>query len=142
MSTEENKALVKKAIEANEKNDTSMIDELYTSDFVIHLLGPNPPIDLKLEQMTTENAPATFTYQKIKTEDMIAEGDKVWTRMTVTAKHTGKLFNIEPTGKTSSVVRFTIWRIQDGKIAEMWNLDNGLDRLQQMGVIPPTEELG
>ena len=144
MSVEQNKAVAKKAIEAMVNNDWSMLDELYTSDFVIHFLGGYPTLDLNLEQIKQAigNAPASFTEQKITIEDMIAEGDKVSIRTTVSGKHTGNFLGIEPTGKSSTAAQFTIYHIQDGKIAEMWNLFNNLGRLQQLGVIPPTEELG
>jgi predicted ester cyclase len=143
VGTEENKAIVKKAIEANEKNDWSLADEYYASDFVFHVMTENPPRDLTLEQLKTlENTPPTLSDLEATIEDMIAEGDKVSVRRTVSGKHTGIGFHVEPTGKSVNMVQFIVCRFQDGKIADMWILVNMASVLQQLGIIPPAEELG
>jgi len=144
MGIEENKAIVNQFRERGAIGDTSVIEELTTSNFVVHLLGPNPPRDMNREELKqfTDSFVTPWSDMSVTVEDMIAEGDKVVIRATRSGKQTGKLFNIEPTGKTVTVARFTVFRIEDGKIAEMWNLDNMLSQFQQLGVIPPTEELG
>jgi steroid delta-isomerase-like uncharacterized protein len=69
-------------------------------------------------------------------EDMVAEGDKVATRMTSRGTHTGDFRGIAPTGKQFTVTGMDLFRIADGKIAEQWtNLDT-LGVLQQLGVLP------
>ena len=144
MGIEENKALLKKTIEANVKRDIAMVEELNRSDFVGHLMSANPPVDFNLEQVKQmlENPSPTLSDYKITIEDMIAEGDKVSVRTTVSGKHTGKFFNIESTGKSVTIAQYTIFRIQDGKIAEGWNLGNAAGLLEQVGVIPPLDEIG
>ena len=131
-------------VEKLSKGDTSAIDELTTTEYVIHALAANPPRDFNREELkqAIQTAGDTWSDMSVTVEDMIAEGDKVVIRATRRGKHTGKLYNIEPTGKTVSVARFGVFRIDSGKIVEMWNLDNVLGQFQQMGVIPPVEELG
>ncbi|WP_420008972.1 ester cyclase [Xanthomonas sacchari] len=50
--------------------------------------------------------------------DQVAEGDKVTTRKTVSGRHTGTLFGVEPTGKTVSIVR-----VENGRYVEHWGLN-------------------
>jgi len=144
MGIEENKAIVNQFRERMSKGDTSAIDELMTTNCVLHALGATPTRDFNREEFRQmlENAGAIWSDMSVTYEDIIAEGDKVVIRATRSGKHTGKLNNIEPTGKTVTVVRFSVFRIEDGKIAEMWNMDNLLSQFQQLGVIPPFEEIG
>lgn len=68
-------------------------------------------------------------------EDIIAEGDKVWIRLTQTGTHTGKFRGLRPTGKKIKYTAVTIWRIVDGKVAEGWGIYDQLDYYKQLGVI-------
>ena len=69
-------------------------------------------------------------------EDVIAEGDKVVTRLTITGTQTGTLQGIPPTGKKFSMRGIDIFRVVDGKIVEHWDAVDQLGMLQQLGVIP------
>jgi len=142
MGIEENKEVVSRLAEAMEKHDISSMDELLTDDCVFHLLNSNPPQDKGREQVKETFIANIFSDQTFTVDDVIAEGDRVLLRLTVSGKHTGKILNIEPTGKFTSATRFSIYRVQDGKIAECWTLNNDLDLYQQLGALPPSEEIG
>jgi C-1 hydroxylase len=73
-------------------------------------------------------------------EDIIAEGDKVWTRVTYTGTHTGKYLGFAPTGKKISYNSVTIKRVVDGKMVEGWTVSDMLDFFKQIGIILPTEK--
>jgi C-1 hydroxylase len=68
-------------------------------------------------------------------EDIIAEGDKVWVRNTITGTHKGKYRGLAPTGKKFTEASVDIFRIVDGKLVEGWNVTDELDFLKQLGVI-------
>ena len=57
--------------------------------------------------------------------------------------HTGEwdLFGakLPPTGKKTSIMMVFIWRIEDGKLAEGWEVDDNLEFLRQLGVVEYTE---
>jgi predicted ester cyclase len=60
---------------------------------------------------------------------------------TVTARWTGQgthdaLAGIPPTGKEVSVEALSLFRIDGGKIVEMWDCWDALALLQQIGVVP------
>ena len=66
-------------------------------------------------------------------EDLIAEGNKVVARVTLTGTHTGDFYGIPPTGKRINLSAIYIVRIQDGKIVEHWGEENGVTVLRQLG---------
>ncbi len=138
MSTEENKALVRRVYEeAINRGNMAVVDELNSPNYVAHDPGfPQPvrgPEGLKQYFLVFRSA---FPDVHITIEDMIAEGDTVVTRQTSRGTHQGDLMGIPPTGKQIAVTGMAIHRLANGKFVESWiNADN-LGLLQQLGVIP------
>ena len=140
MSVEENKEMVRRLIETTDETFSEW-DELVTEDFVTHSAdGMNVGLeDIKKSSMYLLSA---FPDIHMTIEDMVAEGDKVAVRLTSQGTHKGQFFNIAPTGKKHVIVWFSIFRIEEGRIAEEWSLIDWLSLYQQLGALPPTEEIG
>jgi predicted ester cyclase len=68
-------------------------------------------------------------------DDLIAEGDKVAARITMSGTHTGSFMGIPPTGKFISFTGMYIARIADGKIIEHWGEEDSVSLLQQLGAM-------
>ena len=138
MGIEDNKALVKRWVEKANKGDKSALDCL-ASNYVYHMLAAIPPMDVNRElfEQYFDN-PIPLSDVSLTIGDIVAEGDKVVILEIATGIHTGKMMNVEPTGKTLTDTRFGIFRIENGKIAEGWGLNNLLGMFQQMGVTPPS----
>jgi len=142
MGIEENKEVVRRFQERLDRGDVSVIDELMTDNCIFH--ATDMGIDSFKEDIKQRQGSRALSEQTITILDMIAEGDKVFARCVRKAKHTGKsgLFpNISPTGKETSVSHFVLYRLEGGKIAEAWTLMNWLGLFQQIGALPPTEEI-
>ena len=75
-----------------------------------------------------------FTYGQI-----VAAGDKVVTYWMARATQSGPLMAIPPTGRPVVVTGIDIFRVADGKIAELWESWDQLGMLQQLGVLPQPE---
>lgn len=137
MSVEENKALVRRYMEESfNQGNISVIDQLVSSDFVYHQSAGR---DLSTEAykkmaIMTQNA---FPDGHMEMDDLFAEGDKVACRFTVIGTHTGEYQGIPPTGKKITFQAINIFRVADGKIAEIWSRVNLLGVMQQLGIIPP-----
>jgi hypothetical protein len=71
----------------------------------------------------------------VAVEDLIAEGDKVVSRNTVTGTHRGEYRGLPPTGKSITYNEIFVFRFADGRIAEMWGVVDIFSQLQQLGVI-------
>lgn len=73
-------------------------------------------------------------------EDVIAEGDEVLVRFTFEGTHEGRFVGIEPTGNRVRGTNMVLMRLENGRIVERWEESDSLDLLQQLGVLPPSEE--
>jgi predicted ester cyclase len=73
-------------------------------------------------------------------EDLIAEGDKVVARWRARATHQGEYMGISPTGNRVEFTGISIYRIEAGKIAESWNVEDKLGLTRQIGVIPEPKQ--
>ncbi len=136
MSLEENKAIVRKFIEAYNKHDLSTFDDFVAPDYVDHTNQVGPEGVKQLFYMGFKAFPDW--YETI--DDIIAEGDKVWLRLAYTGTHTGEFFGLAPTGKKITTMAVAIYRIVNGKIVEGWFVTDGLDMFKQIGAIEYTEK--
>lgn len=140
--SEQNKTLVRRGIEeVYNRGNLAVVDEVAARDFVIHLPSEeiHGPEGAKQYVAALRSA---FPDLHIAIEDQIAEGDKVVTRWTASATHTGAFQGIPPTGKRGSMTGIDIDRIADGKVVECWVNSDDLGLLQQLGVIPTPEPVG
>lgn len=137
MSTEENKALVRRFYEEIDKGNIDALDELVAEDYVDHSPPPFPfaPGRQGLKEAFELFWDATPGYHEI--EDQVAEGDKVVTRLTAYGKQDGDLPGIPATGNDMKVTAVAIHRIADGKLVEKWSDKDVLGMLQQLDVIAP-----
>jgi predicted ester cyclase len=68
-------------------------------------------------------------------EDLIASRDRVVTRLTIRGTHEGPLPFAPATGKSIEIADTSIFRIEDGKIAEQWAVTDQLSLLVQLGQV-------
>jgi steroid delta-isomerase-like uncharacterized protein len=138
MSTDENKALVRRFYEEIDNGNLEAMDHLVAEDYVDHNPPPFPGLGTGREGL--KQSFRIFwdaTPGRHEIEDQIAEGDKVVTRMTAYGKHEGDLPGIPATGNDLRMTATVTHRIEDGKLAEKWSDKDVLGFLQQLGVIPP-----
>jgi predicted ester cyclase len=69
-------------------------------------------------------------------EDIIAEGDKVVAHWRSLATHQGNYMDIPPTGNRIEFTGISVYRIEEGKIAESWTVEDQFGLMQQIGAIP------
>ncbi|MBX0297940.1 ester cyclase [Haloarcula nitratireducens] len=72
----------------------------------------------------------------ISIEEMVAEDDLVAVRWTGRGTHEGELMGIEPTGTEIEITGMSINRMNEGQIAETWEVYDTHGMLQQIGVLP------
>ncbi len=140
MSTEENKATVRRLIEEvwNQGN-LAVFDELYAPNFIFH--DPNLPRVRTREddkRWITETLNA-YPDLHMTSEDMIAEGDRVVVRLTARGTNTGDIVTPMPrpaTGKQVTMTGIVIARLANDKFVEIWHQVDWLGVLQQLDLIP------
>lgn len=140
MTTEQNKAIVRRFYEALGANDQAALNELLSADLVAHMPGMPGPVSREIMLQGLGMISAAFSDSHYTVEDQIAEGDKVATRPTWRAIHgAGDFQGLPPTGKQVVVLGISIERIQDGKIVERWASYDQIGMMQQLGLIPPPQ---
>jgi steroid delta-isomerase-like uncharacterized protein len=139
MSTEENKIIVRKFFEEGpSKGNLNIANELLSPDFALHVPLPAPPGIEGINEVIT-SCRAAFEHLNVTIEDMIAEGNKVAVRFTAHGVHKGDFMGLQATGKPITMTGIEVFRIKDGKIAELWGEANLLGLMQQLGIIPVPE---
>jgi predicted ester cyclase len=144
MSEEENKALMRRYYEqidnaTKDKRGPSFLDDFVTPNFVNHNPSPGFTPDLEGLKQAYDHFLAASPDGYHVVEDMIAEGDKVVTRLSAHGTQTGELFGIPPTDERFSMTAIAIHRIANGEIVEHWSELDNLGVMQQLGVVPPPE---
>jgi steroid delta-isomerase-like uncharacterized protein len=146
VSTEENKALVRRYVEVIHKGNVDEGERLLAPDFAFHVSGAPGPLNSEAFKQLFAGLLSAFPDLAVTNEDLIAEGDKVAGRWITRGTHQGKLQGIPPTGKQVTITSMDINRITGGKIAERWHEYDALGMMQQLGVMPapdsPVSELG
>jgi len=124
-------------VEAYNRQNLDVLDELIAPDYVDHILQLRSLESFKqFYTLFFKGFPDTQS----TIGSIIAEGDKVWTRSTVTGTHKGEYRGVPPTDKEITIRCVDIYRIVDGKIVESWAVYDMLDFYKQLGVIEYTEK--
>jgi serine phosphatase RsbU (regulator of sigma subunit)/predicted ester cyclase len=132
---EQNKALVRRFLEAHAKGDLDVLEEMLAPDFVNHNLlpGQEPAREARKGYLqSTAEYHAAFSNSRYVIEKQVAEGNEVVTSFSVSATHDrGEYMSLAPTGKEFQALLILIHRIVGGKIAEEWAQGSGLAELTQ-----------
>ncbi|MGV4988768.1 ester cyclase [Streptomyces sp. NRAIS4] len=147
MSTDEatrNKATSARLHDAVNTGDPEVIsktiDELALPDLLFHAPVPMGMTGVQaLKQVWTVLLRA-FPDIHVAVEDVIAEGDKVVARNTVTGTHRGEFRGLPPTGRSVTYGEIFILRFEEGRIAEIWGVVDVFSQMRQLGVevAPPS----
>jgi len=81
-----------------------------------------------------------FPDLRITIEQMFAEGDRVFSQLSMDGTQTGAWLGFSPTRKRVNIRMTTVHRLQCGKIVEDWVLVESLGLFQQLGVLAPTQD--
>ena len=137
MSSEQNKAIVRRLFEEPWKGNLKVVDELIDRKYVGY--DPSNPEPLRGPDGFKEFVSAyreAYPDVRITVNDQIAEGDKVATRWTGRGKHDGELMGISPTGKQVTVSGLTFSRLENGTVIEEYTNWDTFGMMQQLGAVP------
>ena len=133
---EENKAKQRRIFEEGlNKGDMAVVDELidinYVSESPQGLVKGTEAMKQGFANLRTAFPDITFMV-----EDMIAEEDKVVSRITCKGTQNGEFMGIAPTGNKMNINGIIITRWVDGKEVEAWEVIDMLGMMQQLEAIP------
>ncbi len=134
MSTQDNVANFRRLIEAFSNGDLDVVDELVAPDCVEHQRGNNPGAEGAKEVVRTLHR--WMSDFSLTIEDLVADGDKVWTRNRARGVNTGSVMGNPPTGRPVEVDVIDIGRFVDGQLVEHWGIADQLGLMIQLGLVP------
>jgi steroid delta-isomerase-like uncharacterized protein len=134
----ENKEFFRRYIEVifNEGRH-DLLPDYVASDAVDHDPLPGTEAMPILEGLATFLAMRRQAFPDFKytIEDVLAEGDKVFGRLTMNGTHTGAFLGIPASGVSAEMKVMTLVRLQDGKVQEHWGRPDMMSLLRQIGAI-------
>lgn len=135
MSTEKNREIARRyLLEVWGQWDFEAEKETVAEDLVDHNAAPGLPSGREGHHQFLVMCRQAFPQFDVTIDELIAEGDKVAYQWTAVGTHEGEFMGIPATGKEVTVTGSDIVRMEDGKIAEAWHVEDNLGLMQQLGV--------
>ena len=135
MSVEDNIRMFRSLIdEGFSKGDLTVVDRLVAPDCVEHQRGNHSGSDGAKEVIETLHR--WMSDFSLTIEDLIADGDMVWTRNRARGINTGAVMGHAPTGRAIEIDVIDIGRFEDGRLVEHWGIADQLGLMLQLGLIP------
>ena len=121
---EENKAMVRRLVESINAGD---IDATVDEQFA-------PRAARRVKRLFAEFY-AAFPDWREEIIELVAEGNTVAGRFRCSGTHRGEFLSEAPTGKRMEVDEVFFFRVDDGKFADFWALEDSLSRMRQLGLV-------
>jgi steroid delta-isomerase-like uncharacterized protein len=115
--------------------DAALAGEFLSPDIVMHFAGKQQQGRESYVAIVAANQVA-FPDLLWTVEDMVADGDSVAVRYTMTGTHRGDFAGVPPTGKAVVAQSMAFYRLADGQIVEERAQVDMLSVLQQLGAVP------
>jgi steroid delta-isomerase-like uncharacterized protein len=132
MSIEANKALVSRYyFEVLNNRNLAVLDEIISPSFLSRMSN-NPDAGIDQYRAAVMQTHSVFPDLVVTIKEQVAEGDRVVTRWIAHATHQGAFAGIPATGKKVVVTAIHIHRIENRKLAELWEEINLFGLLQQI----------
>jgi len=136
VSIEANKELARRFFEEvwNQGSDAA-IDAYLT----VHTVGNDPGFGTGREAFRSQwrRWRTAFPDIHFAVDDVIAEGDRVVTRWTLTGTHEGEFLGVPPSGVTVRVSGMSLDRLENGQIVAGFDCWDELGLHRQIGAAPP-----
>lgn len=135
-----NKELVRTYLNAFNERDREQLSDLLADEAVEHGIHEElEGADEILEFL--DRYVETFPDYSGETEAMVADGDTVAVRYTVSGTHQGEYLDIEPTGFKAEWTGMAFYRVEDDEIAEIWIEEDRLGLLEHLEAVDPPAHL-
>ncbi len=138
MSEEQNKAIFRRVIEEGfNQGNLDALDDLYPPTFIEHQYDMAATLEgLKGSIRFLRDTFAPFS---LVIEDMVADGDKVWGRLTGHGTDSKGIMGRPPTGKSFTITVIDVCRFAEGKIVEHWGVPDRFHQMAQLGLLTQPE---
>ena len=137
--SDQDTSLVEQLITAFNTGEFDRLDALCTPGFAYH--GPGIELNgVEAAKGHMQMYKSAFSDASLEIVDLFAAGDRVVGRWRATGTNDGSLGPLPPTGKHVTLAGISIFRVEDGRLAEEWELFEELQMMQQLGAVPSDTE--
>jgi predicted ester cyclase len=134
-TAERSKEVFRRLIEEGfNKGNLEALDDCFPLRYVEHQF--DMPSTREEFKRTIRSLRETFSPFSLTIEDMVADGDKVWARMTGRGTDGKGYAGRPPTGRSFAITVIDVCRFDDGKIVEHWGVPDRFHQLAQLGLLP------
>lgn len=127
--------------EVMNRGNVDVIDELLAEDFVNHggEVGGAPPgvTPKQLFKKVAQEHQDTMGDLHVEIVESIAEGEDVVVRSVLSARHSGTMFGMAPTGNQLRFQVLHMYRVRDGKVTDHWECRDEPEMFRQIEALPP-----
>ncbi|NTU82325.1 MAG: ester cyclase [Chloroflexales bacterium] len=135
MSAEQNKDIFRRVIEEGfNSGNLDALDACFSLHYTEHQFGL--PATLEEFKGSIRYLRDTFAPFSLTIEDLVADGDKVWARLTGRGADRNGLMGRPPSGRSFAITVIDVCRFADGKIVEHWGVPDRFHQLVQLGLLP------
>lgn len=118
------------------RGDIAYFDETIADSVLFHYAGsPRTLSRVEMSQFVVRWREA-FPDLRMDLEELVIEDNLAATRLTLTGTQEGLWADAEPTGEKVSMALMMFFRFEDGKMVELWEVDDQLGFRRQLGLIP------
>jgi len=123
--SEVNKAMVRSMVEAiNARDEGIFVEKMFS-----------PRAGRRVKRLFAEFR-AAFPDWHEEIVELVAEGNTVAGRFRCSGTHRGEFLGEAPTGKRMEVEEVFFLRVEEGKFVDFWALEDSLNRMRQLGLLP------
>ena len=139
---EENEELVRRWFDALSGGNPEDLAAVAAEDLVYHDPSPEEAAQTGGTEEWADERQQDYPDLDVTVEQIIAEGDQVASYQRFTGTQQGDIedeLGVPATGLQTEWVSMGLFRIECGKIAEIWSVADDLGKLQRLGVITAEE---
>lgn len=136
MSTEENKSIANRIIDAINTGKLQQMNDLISPTVVDHSVPPGMPQTRDSAMQIMQTFKTAFPDLRYTVEFSVGEGDRVVQYATASATMKGDFMGMTASGKHATWTETHISRINGGKVVEHWAVIDQVTMLRELGFMP------
>jgi len=130
-----NEALARRFYTEFNARNFDALPEFIAADIVDHTAPPGGPTGIDMLTKELKDFAASFSDMQITNELVLVSGDHVTVISRAKGTNDGKMMEAPATNKPVDFQAIDVWLVRDGKLAEVWHVEQLLQMMTQMGAM-------
>ncbi|MGN6489804.1 MAG: ester cyclase [Devosia sp.] len=132
-----NQALAKRFYTEFNARNFDALSEFIAPDIIDRTAAAGAPTGLESMKTEMQGFAKAFSDMKITNDMFLVSGDYVTVISTATGTNDGMMMDMPATNKPVDIKAIDVWLVRDGKLAEVWHVEQLLQMMTQMGAMKP-----